>query len=95
MSEQLLDEERQAYEHSVAGDLDAAISGWTAILDDPTKKAFFAEGGDEEDPQGPVREIAASLADAYLRKGGADNRERAMALVRQYGLELTSDGQEA
>ena len=95
MSEQLMDEERQAYEHAAHGDLDAAISGWTAILGDTEKKAFFAAGGDEDDPDGPLRTIAAGLADAYLRKGGDGDRERAMALVSEYGLEMTSDGQEA
>jgi hypothetical protein len=75
-----------------AGDFDAAIAGWTALLDDGAARAFFAEGGEEGEEDGPLREIAADLAEAYLRKGDDESRARARQLVDQWGLELVAEG---
>ncbi|WP_410586176.1 hypothetical protein [Amycolatopsis sp. lyj-23] len=99
LAQQWLDHELSAYQDAQAGNLDSAIEKWNAILADDRQRTFFAEGGDGGTPDGPLQEIAAGLADAYLRKAGQDgddgSRAKAMALVDEYHLELTPAGDNA
>jgi hypothetical protein len=83
LSERWLEDERSAYEAAQSGDYDLAIGNWSAILADDEQRAFFAAGADEGDEDGPVREIAASLADAYLRKG---DKQEAIRLINEWHL---------
>lgn len=92
--QQWLNDELLAHKAAEAGNLDAAIEKWEAILADDQRRTFFAEGGEDDAPDGPLLEIAAGLADAYLRKADQDDdessRAKGMAIVGQYGLELVT-----
>ncbi|HVV19268.1 MAG TPA: hypothetical protein VHF06_07525 [Pseudonocardiaceae bacterium] len=81
----LLRYEREAYQAAENGELDRAVEVWSDILTDAGKRAFFAE----ED--GMVAEIAANLADVYLRKGDDVSRAEAVKLRDRYSLEFVAE----